>query len=185
VHIELSIENLHQTNEYIRIGSCVDQIKNNILLFLENKSHNMNIVLRTVPQALSIEHYYILIDFALEHSLPIDSNFLFSPSFLKINILPKELKQRIIKELYTRYSSILEEDSSHLELTVRVRHEQKSVVQNIRAVIRLLEEQEPNNIDELRKKFIEYNTEMDKISSLKFKDVYPSLLEFYEKYYKM
>jgi sulfatase maturation enzyme AslB (radical SAM superfamily) len=185
VHIELSIENLHQSNDYIRIGSSVNDIKNNILLFLQNKSPDMHIVLRTVPQALSIEHYHTLIDFALENDIPIDSNFLFNPSFLKINILPKELKQNILRDMNSRYNDILSDDFSQTEVTANIRHGLKSVKHNISALISLLEESEPNDVEQLRKKFIEYNIEMDKVSTLKFKDVYPSMFDFYEKYYKM
>lgn len=184
VHIELSVENLHTSNDYIRLGSDFNDIQKNIELFVENKPDNVSIILRTVPQALSIEQYDTLIDFSIKHDISIDNNPLNNPEFLKIVVLPKELKQKITDNLKNKYADILTstDDTDILDKTVNIRRGAKSLANHINSLISMLEEAEPDNIEELRKKFINYNVTMDKISTVKFKDVYPELLDFYEKY---
>jgi hypothetical protein len=49
----------------------------------------------------------------------------------------------------------------------------------------VLEETEPNDIEDLRHKFVEHNKQLDKVCDLKFKDMYPKLFDFYEKYSKI
>jgi len=182
VHIEISAENFHTSNDYIRTGSNFQLIKNNILSFINNIHDNTRIVLRTVPQALSIQHYDTIIDFALENKIPIDSNFLSNPDFLKINVLPKELKQKISKKFKNKYASILEQTENQTNYLNLVRHETKAIENHIKSIMILLEEKEPDDIEDLREKFIQHNKIFDKLSKLKFKDVYPDLVDFYAKY---
>lgn len=180
VQIEISIENMHDTNNYIRMGFDYKEIQKNILKFTSKK---IPIILRTVPQALSIEHYDTILDFALEHNLGFDSNILDNPQHLKCYVLPKELKIEIANKLKSKYMHIL---SSSTDLNEVVHYRSPiGIKKHIESLLVLLEETEPNNIEDLRHKFVEYNNQLDSVCDLKFKDTYPKLFDFYEKYSKI
>jgi sulfatase maturation enzyme AslB (radical SAM superfamily) len=176
VQIEISIENMHETNDYVRMGSDYKTIQENILKFV---SKGIPIVLRTVPQALSIMHYDTILDFALEHKLVFDSNVLDNPQYLKCFILPKDLKNEIVAKIRSKYMHILSSDEKISPSAIRSLHGIKNQIESL--LVRL-EEIEPDNIEELRQKFVSYNKELDKISTTKFVDMYPKLLNFYAKY---
>ena len=53
---------------------------------------------------------------------------------------------------------------------------------HIESLLQILNEKEPEDIEILRRKFIQHNTELDTISEIKFAEIYPELFEFYEKY---
>jgi sulfatase maturation enzyme AslB (radical SAM superfamily) len=176
VQIEISIENMHETNDYVRMGSDYKTIQENILKFV---SKGIPIVLRTVPQALSIMHYDTILDFALEHKLVFDSNVLDNPQYLKCFVLPKDLKNEIVAKIRSKYMHILSSDEKISPSAIRSLHGIKNQIESL--LVRL-EEIEPDNIEELRQKFVSYNKELDKISTTKFVDMYPKLLNFYAKY---
>lgn len=180
VQIEISIENMHDTNNYIRMGFDFREIQKNILKFA---SKEIPIILRTVPQALSIEHYETILDFALEHNLGFDSNILDNPKYLKCYVLPKELKIEIANKLRSKYMHILTATS---ELNEVVHYRSPiGIKKHIESLLVVLEETEPNDIDDLRHKFVEHNKQLDNVCDLKFKDMYPKLFDFYEKYSKI
>jgi MoaA/NifB/PqqE/SkfB family radical SAM enzyme len=187
VFMGISIENFHYSNDYIRIGSSFSQVKQNIEKFLQLKSDNISVCLRPAPQALSIEHYDTLIDFAIEHDINIDNNHMDNPRYLKIIILPPELKHNIQKKLKEKYQWLLDEHK-YLKSTVdpsrivNLRNK-NSVLKQIRTHIEFLfvylEESEPKDIEELRTQFVQYNQKIDLYSDLKFVDVYPELVKMY------
>jgi len=180
VQIEISIENLHETNNYIRMGFDFNDIKENISKFIDKK---LRIILRTVPQALSIENYDTILDFAIEHNLGFDSNILDNPKYLKCVVLPKELKFEIANKIRSKYTHILTSNSNINEV-VHYRSPE-GIKKHIESLLVLLEEAEPKNIEELRYKFIEHNKQLDTVCNLKFTGIYPKLFDFYEKYSKI
>lgn len=182
VVVELSIESLGKTNDYIRLGSTHSQVLANYYNYKNHVGSNLTIVLRTVPQALSIKEYDSIIDFALQNDLPIDNNFLNGPSFLKVNVLPKEVKDSIFQKISVKYVDILNSTSVNQEVAVIHHPGLERMKTHIKSILKLLQEEEPENIEELRAKFIQHNKNMDKISELKFDEVYPELVSFYEKY---
>lgn len=180
VQIEISIENLHETNNYIRMGFDYKDIRENISKFIDKK---LRIILRTVPQALSIENYDTILDFALEHNLGFDSNILDNPKYLKCVVLPKELKFEIANKIRSKYTHILTSNSNFNE--VAHYRSPEGIKKHIESLLVLLEETEPDNIEELRYKFIEHNKQLDTVCNLKFTGIYPKLFDFYEKYSKI
>ena len=90
----------------------------------------------------------------------------------------------MVNKLKTKYADILEiEDMDKITKISQIREPQKALFRShINYLISSLEETEPENIEELRQKFIQYNIDMDTQSALKFKAVYPELVDFYEKY---
>lgn len=176
VQVEISIENLHKTSDYIRIGSNVDQIKHNIKLFSNHKSEKFTVVLRTVPQALSIQHYDTIIDFAIENQLTIDSNIIHNPEFLKIVVLPADVKKKTIDHLISKYKELINRDLfSNAESLLLFRNNNeflKSISDHLHLILTLLKEKEPENIDVLRAQFVEFNKKLDTVSGLDFNSIY-------------
>lgn len=177
VQIEISIENMHISNNYIRMGSDYTQIQKNILKF---KDQGMTVVLRTVPQALSIRDYDTIIDFALEHTLGFDSNVLDNPQHLKCFVLPKHIKNEIAHKIRSKYMHILSSNTNANE--VAMFRSVGGIKRHIESLLVRLEETEPDNIEDLRQKFVTFNRDLDSVSELKFKDIYPELYDLYAKY---
>lgn len=182
VQIGISVENLSISNDYIRIGSSYNKVLENYEKYKTFASKDFKLVLRTVPQALSIENYASIIDFALENQIPIDSNFLSNPEYLKVFVLPTALKQDILNKLKIKYKDILNLQNNSLAVSTVRQPTLEQMKIHIESLIILLEEKEPMNIEELRKQFINFNLQMDQVSNLRFVQVYPNLKEFYEKY---
>lgn len=186
VTVEISIENFHKTNDYVRNGSDYTVIKKNIVNLLATKTDNISVVLRPVPQALSIEHYDTLIDFALEHNLSIDANMLFDPPELAISTLPTEYKQKIVDKLSIKYSKLLTQHSDqflvHLVRNQHHAHQTQQTAYHVKKIIRLLQQPEPENVEQLRCKFVNYNQQFDQVVGNRFHDYFVDLIDFYEKY---
>lgn len=181
--VEISVENFHETSNYIRHGSDFKVIQQNIIKILSTKTDNISVVLRTVPQALSVQHYDTLIDFALAHGLSIDSNMLFEPEELSISVLPYEVKEHVIEKLKQKYFDLLSSDIEFAVQDMRNQSHLKQQMKNhVQTIIRMLSMSEQANIEQLRSKFINYNRKFDQATKCDFFSYYPDLKYFYEKY---
>jgi len=182
--IEISLENLHSSNDYIRQGSSYKYIKQNILEFVKHRNQKINVVLRSVPQALSVMHYETLIDFAIKNQLQIDSNDLENKPNLKAFVLPEHIKKSLIDKFRQKYLDRQDEALTTSDRVLLLRNQSAVVEQiqdHVRNVIKILAEPEPSNIEDLRRDFIKYCQYFDKDSS-HFLSVYPELEKFYYEY---
>jgi len=105
-HLDLgiSIEAVSNLNDKIRVGSIkIEKIIENIRKIILYRSDNFFITLRTVPSILSIPEYDTMLDFSLDVNIPIMSNMLSHPSYLRIENLPVDKK----KELYQKFTNWL------------------------------------------------------------------------------
>jgi len=98
VHLGLSIESFHPVNDYIRYPSDINQITTNIKKFLLLRNHtNLHVCLRITPSILSIFHLDSIFKFMLDNKVTAEScDILHTPSCLRIELLPLELRQEII-----------------------------------------------------------------------------------------
>jgi MoaA/NifB/PqqE/SkfB family radical SAM enzyme len=187
VSIEVSIENFHESNDYIRIGSDYKKIQTNIESMIAGHGEKISVVLRTVPQALSIMHYDTVIDFALAHGVNIDYNLLLDPVMMQISVLPIEIRQHVVNHLSNKYRFLLDNNVSHTgpdainNLRSADQH-RKQLTVHIKELISILQQPEPADIEQLRAKFAKYNRTLDQSTGLSFCRVFPDLVEFYEKY---
>jgi len=99
ITIEISIESLDTSNDYIRFPSSYREVQHNIERYLTHRSDKISVVLRSVPQFLSVTKYDLLLKFAREHHVIIDGNALHSPAFLALNVLPDSIKRLAIERL--------------------------------------------------------------------------------------
>jgi pyruvate-formate lyase-activating enzyme len=187
VSIEVSIENFHESNDYIRIGSDYKKIQANIESMIAGHGEKISVILRTVPQALSIMHYDTVIDFALAHGVNIDYNLLLDPAMLQIFVLPLEIRQHVVDHLLTKYRSLLDDNVSNAgpEAIKNLRsadQHRKQLTVHIKELISILQQPEPDDVEQLRVKFANYNRILDQSTGLSFRRMFPDLIEFYEKY---
>jgi hypothetical protein len=114
VGIEISIETITKHNDYIRQGSNVAEVINNIELYNQQcDGATVSLTIRTAISALSIGRYYTLLDFCLQKKILIKSLIVTTPNYLNPAILPKEIRQeyripylKLLGELETADTSI-------------------------------------------------------------------------------
>lgn len=176
VQIEVSVENFSNSNDYIRIGSNHQLVQHNIEQYLVNRSDQLKIILRPVPQALSIGNYHTLIDFAIKHQLIIDNNNLSHPEFLRIVVLPAAYKNILAQNIKQQYAKWL----TPIDTVINLRDQTKFnsvLAQHLEHLLVLLNEPEPVNIHSMRQQFVEFNSKLDRDQT--FISVYPNLKEFF------
>ncbi len=101
LHVGLSIETLDKLNDFIRWPSQIDNVKNNLDNFVElSKQKGWVVSIRTTPTLLSVGRMLPLYEYALEKNIGIEAcDFLYEPDYLKINLLPKELRMPIVQDI--------------------------------------------------------------------------------------
>jgi len=101
VNLGMSIECLHPVNDYLRWPSKISDIKIILEKWLKiAQKYQWLIQLRTTPTVFSIKHLKELYKYAFEKNIGIEScNFLNNPSFMKISLLPIEIRKKISEEL--------------------------------------------------------------------------------------
>lgn len=118
VAIEISIEGFGLENDYVRHGSNTAEIVSNIHRFLGHRSSTFDVVLRTVPQALSVMQYHRVLEFCRDNAVVIDSNPLHDPPFLHAGVLPPSLKHKVRQRLEP---FLIHNDSSVTDINLRDR----------------------------------------------------------------
>lgn len=182
--IEISIESIKDNNHYIRQGCNTEKLKSNILQLQRIKTDNSNIILRTVPQLLSINTYHNLVLWAWENKLPIQGIPLKSPSYLAINILPEYLKTLFISNLEVALNTIRNSTSQQLkQLTTGrdVSRIDQLLTNECESLIKFLKEPAPADVTSQRKKLAEWLFKWDKVYNLNPFEIYPEYTEFLQK----
>lgn len=182
--IEVSIESIESNNHYIRQGCDTEKLKQNILFLKNQEGYNFNIVLRTVPQLLSVNTYHKLILWAWENKLPIEGLPLISPSYLAINILPSNLKVLFIREIEQVLNVIKKSNSENFKQLAAGRDISRldqQLIKECESIINFLKEPEPENVSLLRKNLSQWLFKWDKIFDLNPFEIYPEYNEFLQK----
>jgi sulfatase maturation enzyme AslB (radical SAM superfamily) len=120
VQIEISIESFDSSNDYIRWPSDTNNIRQNILKYLQHRTDTIDIVLRTVPQLLSLTHYDNVLSFALDNDVVIDSNILYRPDYFQPALLPVDIKN-IIRQRIQPYAELDTEQDAVKNINIRNR----------------------------------------------------------------
>ena len=99
VDIGISIETADKLNDFVRTGSNTSEILHNTQLFLRHrKQGHVYVTIRTVPSALSVHSIDSLFRWCIENQVDVMSNMLFRPEHLRINNLPLDIKQKLLKQ---------------------------------------------------------------------------------------
>lgn len=99
VDVGISIETADKLNDLVRTGSNTNSILQNIQLFLKHrKQDHVYVTIRVVPSALSVHSIQSLFHWCIEHQVDVMSNMLSYPEHLRINHLPLNIKQRLLRQ---------------------------------------------------------------------------------------
>jgi len=110
VGIEISIETIDKHNAYQRQGTDTALVLENIKKYQQwcNNS-SITVALRPAPSALSVGYYPELLQYALDNQFVVKSLLCYTPKYLSIEILPKEIKkqyQKKYKKFLSQFSEI-------------------------------------------------------------------------------
>ena len=107
VNLGMSIECLHPINNYLRWPSKIEKVKEILEKWIKlGKQQNWLIQFRITPTIFSIAHVKTIYDYAYTYDVGVEScNFLQNPSFMRMSILPIDIRQNIAKELQSWINS--------------------------------------------------------------------------------
>jgi MoaA/NifB/PqqE/SkfB family radical SAM enzyme len=100
-HLGISIESVTSLNDYIRYPGKIDSIKNNIERFLELRNDSkLYISLRITPNVFTISEIDLVFEYMIKNNVIAEScNILHSPRWLRIELLPEDIKLDTIAKL--------------------------------------------------------------------------------------
>jgi len=178
--IEISIESVKENNHYIRQGSDTQDVKQTILELVKHQSDTFNIVLRTVPQLLSVNNYDELIRWALQNKLAIVSIPLTEPDYLQICVLPKDIRTSLIPKYQELLKQLKEITTDQVGITSgrNVANIESMLIRHTEAIINMLSATEPSNVKELRQQLIHWLVRWDREFGLDAREYYPEYREF-------
>lgn len=165
--LAISIETMHPSNNYIRLGSDWQQVKENISKFRRNLLQAKNIFIHCVPQALSVFHIDTLFDYCLENKISLMGNPLYRPRHHEIRVLPNSIKLRLAQYLRHKYSVETDRLDTHGGFV--------GVEGVIRKVIQCLEHPEDQEIHIDRQRFFLDLDQFDHKHNLDHTDIWPEL----------
>jgi pyruvate-formate lyase-activating enzyme len=186
VHLGVSVETATPLNNYIRWPSQVDQVLDNITKFLKlREDGKLHISLRITPNVFSIYHLDTLLEFMIEHSVIAEScDFLRKPSWLRTEILPKDLRESALNKInavISRYGLI----KSH-DMIINQRSDSlvnAVITSGIYEYKEFLESLvEPDNVEAERRRLVDFIKAFETIRNNSVLDYLPEYEEFLRSY---
>jgi len=182
VNIEISLESINDNNHYIRQGSNTAQTIDNINWLGSNTF--FQIVLRSVPQLLSVNNYDQYIRWAFERKFSIQSIPLNRPKYLAINLLPQDIKHKLIQQ-YVETKEYIESKTDGTKTISTGRDTSRLGFQLSRecdTIINQLNSPTPSNVQVLRSTLVDWLMRWDKVYNLDAREYYPEYTKFLEQY---
>jgi hypothetical protein len=131
---------------------------------------------RPAISALTIGHYYTLLEYCLEHKLLIKSLIVTDPTFLNVNVLPKDVRLNYVKnylnlldrltDVYSQNNDFNESDPNNYLNVIKLQTQQ---------AINLLNSTVSDSIH--IPKLVEYCAKWDKVYKLNLLELYPEFKE--------
>jgi len=181
--IEISVEAIGETNDYVRQGGNTTQIWENVNFAAKSQTDNLSVVLRSVPQLLTINTYHEYILRAKELNLSIQSLPCFWPSYLSVNILPHDIRDSF-KENYVNVKNSLSIDGPVNTIAVGrdTSRLDQQLVRECDVMLSLLDSPSPDNVEQQRHTLIEWMMRWDKQFNFDARIFYPEYKHFFESY---
>lgn len=180
--IEISIESFDRTNNYIRQGSEVNRLIENIKKINDQTTDKFKLVIRSVPQLLNVNSYYNLIEWCLEHRVSLQSIPLSNPTHLQINVLPWNIRQQIIKKYQsTKYKleQLVNEKFNSLTTGRNSSNLEQQLLREINTIINLLSVSSDFEVDTQRQQLAMWLSKWDQEYNLDALEYYPEYAEFF------
>lgn len=182
--VEVSIESVQENNNYIRQGSDYKQVLDNILKIKNFAPNKINVILRSVQQLLNINNYYKYIRWAWEHRIPIVSNTLKEPAYLRVDVIPFEIRKQFLGH-YEKLKRELEVAMGNSIVAMDVQRDVNRLEINLHrecstAINHLLQPNITN--EEIRKELISWLIKWDKVYKLDATKMYKEYADFFKNY---
>jgi MoaA/NifB/PqqE/SkfB family radical SAM enzyme len=107
VKINFSVDGLDELTEYIRSGSDWKKVIFVIDTWLKLKNQKIIFSIHHTLYSLNIHQFETVKNFSIEKNLPFTSINLFTPKYLKIDVLPREYRSYLIENGLIRDQSVL------------------------------------------------------------------------------
>lgn len=182
VGIEISIETTTEHNNYIRQGSQVTEVIDNIRKYKQLcYGSDVSVTLRPAISALSVGKYYSLLEFCLEEQLLMKSVILYTPKYLEPSVIPYNIRKQYLPpylELLARLDDVdigqefNESDTSNYL---------KVIKQNVLQAISILRDVSTISSGET-KQLVEWCKKWDAVYNLDAIKLYPELKEIFNQY---
>lgn len=178
VQIEISIENLAKSNDYVRWPSSTSEVMSNIEQYLQHRSSVFDVTIRTVPQLLTVLDYCTILEKCQEMDVIVDSNIINRPSFFCPNVLPDHLKDLARERLQKFISG--SHQTSQLYNSINVRNRafvSQSLRDNASMVVASLDAPATDR-ERQKDKLIEYLKKIDSSRNIRLGDYCPEIAEW-------
>ena len=181
VEIGMSIETINSSNNYVRSGSKIATILNNINHYKVTAPDNVAFVIRTVPTLLTINYYSDLINWCLENDFLLNSYFATDPAWQQINLLPDYLKKQLqatFNQQLERYNKMSE---THPKVLTNFRNQEYVLDNLIREIQASIASLSPSNtnIDLVVDSVLKFK-QLDSMRQTSVIDHFPMLKEWFE-----
>ena len=162
--LDMSVESFTPANDYIRVPSKYAQIKQHMSLYLQGTpDENFIYMLHVTPQVYSIADLYTVLDFAQSHNVSVSCEKVWPQEHLDPVILPQKYKQHLVDFYLYRY-----------------RNANASVKDAVSRLKFWLTLPEPDNLSELRCKFVTETALHDSLLGTDFTVTFPELAKFFK-----
>lgn len=171
VGIEVSIEATTKINDYVRQGTDTQTVLETIDQYL---NHVETVTVRPALSALTIKDFWTLLDYCLEKKLLMKALVVNNPDYLKVSVLPKQIREQYKKNyqhLLTEYTvkDINESDPHNYESLIPMYAEQ---------AIRLLDQSETTGLDQM----VQHMKRWDQVYGYDARDLYPELTDILDQH---
>ena len=186
VHLGLSVEAIHPINDYIRWPSQIDGIVDVMKKFIILRgSTDLHLSLRITPSIFTISQIDTLFEFMIKNSIIAEScNLLQDPSCLRIELLPKDLADKVIDKIdqvIIKYNlnksaeSLINRRNDNIKNLViaDVIFEYKNLLETMQA---------PKNAEEERYNLVKFVKAFESIRNNKILDYLPEYEKFLRSY---
>lgn len=185
VNVEVSVESMAKTNDYIRQKSNTADIMKTLKWLASLQNDKFQVVLRSVPQLLSVNTYDEYILWAWKNHIAVQGNTLVRPRHLQIKVLPLPIRQGLI-EKYEKVKDQLNAERTTNFATMHIGRDVSrldlQLMRECDAIIQMLNEPEPDNVEELRQELVTWLMRWDQEFSLNALEYYPEYAEFLKEY---
>jgi MoaA/NifB/PqqE/SkfB family radical SAM enzyme len=167
VNIFASIDAYGPRAEYSRKGTKWPTIENNIKRLIEA---GFNFHISCTTNIFNVFHVPDLVDEMIRIGVPYYSiqlnNVLTNPNYYHINILPKELKDKVTE----KYNKHLDSMESHIR---------DEFIPKYESIFNFMNEEVDGDVEEIRVAFKELTVKLDKGREENFEEVFPELKEWF------
>lgn len=171
LNIEVSIESLTKTNDYVRQGTDTQTVLEN----LKNFQKYSHVTVRPTISALTIRDFYTILEFCLKENIVVKALVVNEPKALQVSVLPKDVRQQY-KEPYNK---LILENSKKTDINHSVNSNTKAMVSMYaQQVLTLLDEEQTDGAKEL----VDHIKRWDPVYKFNARKLYPELKELLDEF---